>query len=605
MPGVCGVVDLSTPDLSVLLAAMTGSLRHFDWQVAVSEVSSHGGLGAVIVNPPGAAVLPVLGHWRDLVVAFDGELYDTSRLLDGSTLPDRVARTIGELGTEAITRSHGSFTCAVWDHKRLELRVLSDRFGTRPLYWTRSRGRFLFASEIKGLFAVPGVASNISEEGLAQFLAFGQYLGSTTLYQDIELAPAGRELIFSAAAGTVSVSDRVPLEASSPTASTDAQWLELIETRLRDAVAQACGGDQALGLSLSGGLDARTILAVAPAGRSLRCVSLGIPGSLDHRASSKLASLAGQSHHMHLLAGDFLQRFESLLAEMVFLTDAQYLDQGIVLTTLPMYRELGVHVLLRGHAGELMHMWKAYAYSLDDRAIAISSKAELADWLWTHLSDYMIGSVDESFFAGPFRSKLRDMARAALERQLSEWDDVEPVPQRIWRMFVAERLRRETMLSLQLFRNFVEVRVPFLEPRLVSALLAAPQRLKVGDDIQTHILGRRPEFLRVVNANTGARVGAGKALVRLSHFKLRVLAKLGVPGYQPYERLGSWLAHDLRPWLKRLLVDQEAAVGLIEPPEWEGLIEQHASRSRNHTFLLMAGAILSSGRRQVRSGRQP
>src|SRR5262245_38394391 len=117
MPGVCGIVDLSLSDLSSAVDGMTASLRHFDWQQAVSEVSGRGGVGAVVVNPPGVTKAPVLGHWNELVVAFDGELYDTSRLLEGSTLPDRVARTIAERGTEALTHSHGSFSCAVWDQK--------------------------------------------------------------------------------------------------------------------------------------------------------------------------------------------------------------------------------------------------------------------------------------------------------------------------------------------------------------------------------------------------------------------------------------------------------------------------------------------------------
>ena len=177
-----------------------------------------------------------------------------------------------------------------------------------------------------------------------------------------------------------------------------------------------------------------------------------------------------------------------------------------MLTTLPTYRELGVDVLLRGHAGELMHMSKAYAFSLDDKALTLATRAELADWLWQHLTGLHDRLGERVVLPWSFGSRMRDMARAALERQLAAWDDVEPVPQRIWRLFVAERLRRETALSLQLFRNYVEVRVPLLEPRLVSALLAAPPHLKVGETIQAFVLGRhKPEFLRVVNANTGAQ----------------------------------------------------------------------------------------------------
>jgi asparagine synthase (glutamine-hydrolysing) len=572
---------------------MVESLRHYDWQTPASAAESGAGIGHVIVNPPGVSAVPTLGRSGDLTVAFDGEIYGAFPLPPGGALPDRIARLLVERGPSALEAAHGCYACAAWNSARQELLLITDRFGTRPLYWARAGRSFLFASEIQALLSHPAISSEISEDGLAQFLAFGQYLGNTTLYHDIEVVPAASRLTFSAATGEVTVTTLAPIT-NSPEARTDADWLERIDALATAAVADACADAGTLGLSLSGGLDARTILAIAPTEDPIHCVSLGIPGSLDHRAAGRLAALAGQPHHPQMLAGDFLQRFEPLLEQMVRLTDGQYLDQGIVLTTLPAYRELGITTLMRGHAGELMHMSKAYAFSLDDEALRVTGKPQLIDWLWRHLTGYMIGSVDESFLRGHFGGRMRDMARAALERQVSAWDHVEPVPQRIWHLFVAERLRRETALSLQLFRNFVEVRVPFLEPGLVAALMSAPTSLKTHDTIQEFVLRRRrPSFLGVVNANTGARVGAGRTVARLSSLKLRAFAKLGVPGYQPYERLGSWLAHELQPWLRRVLVDGNVLEGRISSDEWKAVVDQHASRQRNHTFLLMAGAVLS------------
>jgi asparagine synthase (glutamine-hydrolysing) len=364
-----------------------------------------------------------------------------------------------------------------------------------------------------------------------------------------------------------------------------------------DAVATACAADGVLGLSLSGGLDARTILGLAPSNTAITCVSLGIPGSIDHRAAGALATLAGQPHRELTLDGDFLGRFPELLWRMADLTDGQYLDQGIVLSTLPAYRELGIRTLLRGHAGELMHMSKAYAFSVDEKALRLTTKAALVDWLWQHLTGYMIGGVDRLENAGGFAGRLRELARGALERQVSAWDHVEPVPQRIWRLFVAERLRRETAASLHLFRNYVEVRVPFLEPALVEALLAAPPSLKVRDDIQSFVLRRhRPEFLDVVNANTGAPLAAGRLKTAIGRAKLRAYGKLGVPGYQPYERLGLWLARDLQPLLRRTLLDDAFLDrGILDRSAISSLIDQHARRERNHTFLLMALLVLAAG----------
>jgi hypothetical protein len=206
----------------------------------------------------------------------------------------------------------------------------------------------------------------------------------------------------------------------------------------------------------------------------------------------------------------------------------------------------------------------------------------------------MIGSVDESQFVGPFAGRLRELARNALEQQVAAWDHIEPVPQRIWRLFVAERLRRETAMSLHMFRNFVEVRVPFLDSGLVSALLAAPAHLKIRDQVQTFMLQRhRPAFLDVVNANTGAAMGASMLQTRLASLRMKVYAKLGVAGYQPYERLGLWLARDLKPMVHRLLLaDRFLAQGPFAPEAVARIVAQHEARTHNHTFLLMAMLIL-------------
>jgi asparagine synthetase B (glutamine-hydrolysing) len=152
-----------------------------------------------------------------------------------------------------------------------------------------------------------------------------------------------------------------------------------------------------------------------------------------------------------------------------------------------------------------------------------------------------------------------------------------------------------------MFRSFVEVRVPFLDPGLIDALLAAPSHLKIGDDIQTAVLRRhRPAFLDVVNANTGAPMGAGHQRVKLAHLKMRVLAKLGVPGYQPYERLGLWLARELHPMLRETLLDERFLDrGIFERAAIERLLDEHRNRTKNHTYLLQALLVFELGQRQL------
>jgi hypothetical protein len=121
--------------------------------------------------------------------------------------------------------------------------------------------------------------------------------------------------------------------------------------------------------------------------------------------------------------------------------------------------------------------------------------------------------------------------------------------------------------------------------------------LKMGEYIQSFILKKRfPEFLAVVNANTGSRVGASATVRRLSQLKLRVFSKLRVPGYQPYERLGLWLSEELQPYVRSVLLAPAALdQGFLEPDAVLRIVNDHSERRRNHTFALMAMLILQLG----------
>jgi hypothetical protein len=134
--------------------------------------------------------------------------------------------------------------------------------------------------------------------------------------------------------------------------------------------------------------------------------------------------------------------------------------------------------------------------------------------------------------------------------------------------------------------------------------MAAPPGLKLGETIQAHILRRRmPAFLDVVNANTGTRVGAGRLARLLARARLKVFAKLGVPGYQPYERLGRWLREDLRPLVEHILLSPRCLDrGVFNPQGVRRVVDGHVNRGRNHTFLLMAMMIFELAQREFVDG---
>ena len=588
MPGLSAVATAPEVDAGGLLESMLRRMVHYPWLAALSHADdgNRAAVGAVAHQSRTGAALATSADGL-VTVAFDGEFFDET----GAAGADRFLSGWLQRGTEFLATLNGEFAAVVWDASRRELHVVTDRFGLRCLYVAQPPAAFVAASEIKAVLAVPGVDASWSEQGVAEFFSFGHFFGDNTLLRGVRAVPA-------ATLGTYRLNERSYTETKYWTlqpgvvqGSPD-ELVAGLEDRFAAAVARRARPDEKLGLSLSGGLDARTILGVMPAGVDLQAVSLGIDGSLDHRSAAQLARIAPVPHHPYILDAGFLSAYEQHLRRMVHLTDGHYLDQGIVMPSMTVYRDLGIEYLMRGHGGELLHMTKAYAYSLDHAALR-ATEAGLETWLLEHLTGYMLAGVPDDLFTIDLRACAETSLRQALEKCPPTARPVD----RVWHLFLNQRIHRETSLSMHKFGCFATIRQPYLDAGVVETLFSLPPERKLGDAIQTAILKhRRPAFLAVTNANTGARMGAGRLETGLASLRLKVGAKLGLKGYQPYERLGLWLRRELRGFVETTLrSDRLLGSGLINADTVSRVVGEHIQHRANHTFLLMSLLVFALG----------
>jgi asparagine synthase (glutamine-hydrolysing) len=615
MPGIFGIVnDTPRATLSAELAAMSRRLRHYPWYKENRHVDAAKrlALGRTSLGFVNTAEQPATNEDGSLLAVMEGEVYDyaeqrrilasAGHVFRGDSHAEVLLHGYEQNGPAFFRNLYGYFAAAIWDTRQRRLILTNDRFGMKPLYYTVLPGRLLFASEIKALLADPELSRTLDPRGIAQFFTFGQLLGEDTLLEAVRLVPAAGWLTYEVEKGRLNQDRywRPQARRTNGSARMEAALLDEIDEAFGRAVERCTRGDEPLGLSLSGGLDARTILAAIDPQRAVTTVCLGIEGSLDHRCAEEMSRLTDRPHHRHILNTRFLARFEEYLQHDVQLTDGHYLCSVIVMPTLPLYHERGIRVLLRGHAGELLHMDKAYNFSLDPQAHALRD-TDLEEWLLRRLKmyTYLEQAGGEALFAPPYRGQVEDLARASLLSCLNETAGIDPPVQRVSHLFLSQRLRRETALSMMEFGSLVETRLPYLDSDLVDLLLAAPPELKLGDKIQSHILRRRmPAFLNVVNANTGARMGAGPLTRAFTELRMRVLAKLGFKGYQPYERLGLWLREDLRLFVQQLLLSERfLGRGIFDPSGIRAVVEGHLNQGRNHTYLLLALMSFELGQR--------
>src|SRR5262245_31963763 len=315
MPGIFGLA--SAPPVvgtAALLAAMAARLRHHAWYQESRHLDEAAGvaLGRTALGTVNAAAQPAANEDGSLLAVMDGEIHDypeQRRALEaaGHTFRGHSHAELLLHGYEARGQAffrglRGKFVAALWDARKRRLILTNDRFGMRPLYYVKLPGRLLFASEIKALLADPEVSRRGDLRGIAQFFTFGHLLGEDTLLEAVRVLPAAGWLTYDLREDRLTPGCYGGLPAGpGEDGVARSQVLDRLDQAFADAVARCASGTDRLGLSLSGGLDARTILAVLPPDRPVTTVSIGMDGSMDHAAAAEMARLTGRTHHRCLL----------------------------------------------------------------------------------------------------------------------------------------------------------------------------------------------------------------------------------------------------------------------------------------------------------------
>lgn len=119
----------------------------------------------------------------EFAIVFNGEIYNMKDLkgqlrqegYQFSTASDTEVILAGFMlhGADYIKKLNGIFAVAIWDSRKEQLWLFRDRLGVKPLFYTRANDVLVFASEIKGLFAYPGVMPVIDGDGLCEVFALG------------------------------------------------------------------------------------------------------------------------------------------------------------------------------------------------------------------------------------------------------------------------------------------------------------------------------------------------------------------------------------------------------------------------------------------------
>lgn len=211
---------------------------------------------------------PIFNEDGSVAVVFNGEIYNFRELRTElertghrfATRCDTEVLVHGyeQWGDEVLDRLVGMFALALWDESRRRLLVARDRFGKKPLYYSRTGRGVVFGSEIKAVLAA-GVSADVDDGALQDYLALRYVPAPRTLFRNVRQLPPGHKMIVSDEGVELRRWWRLHYEPKH--AVTLCEAAEETENLMRTAVERRLVSDVPLGCFLSGGLDSSTVLS--------------------------------------------------------------------------------------------------------------------------------------------------------------------------------------------------------------------------------------------------------------------------------------------------------------------------------------------------------
>jgi asparagine synthase (glutamine-hydrolysing) len=220
---------------------------------------------------------------------------------------------------------NGRFHGLVADRRQGTSMLFNDRFGLQRLYYHESKDGFYFAAEAKAILKVRQDLRAIDPRGLGEFVACGCVLENRTLFRGIHLLPPGSAWTFRNGVLEAKSSYFEPKEWEQQERVDSEQYYNQLRSAFVGHLPRYFNGREQIGMSVTGGLDTRIILAWHKAEpNSLPCYTFGsmYRDHEDVKLARRVAKICQQPHQVIPVGSEFLSHFAHYAERTIFLTDA-------------------------------------------------------------------------------------------------------------------------------------------------------------------------------------------------------------------------------------------------------------------------------------------
>jgi asparagine synthase (glutamine-hydrolysing) len=587
MPGIAGIITKKPREqASAELERMVASMLHEPFYVSGTWMDPELGVyvGWVELDDPRRGHLPQQNETGSKVLVFSGNNFPEPGLAQrlrerGHSVEEgSLAHLIhaAEEDEEFPAGLNGQFHGLLVDRARATAMLFNDRYAARRLYIHEARDAFYFAAEAKAILAVRPELRSACERGLGELVSCGCVLEDRTLFKGIGLLPWAAAWTFADGALECRGQYFAPEEWEEQEPLEPEPYYHAVREAVADNLPRYFRDSGRIGMSLTGGLDTRVIMAWHKAEPgSLPCYTFGgaYRECRDVQIARKVARECGQPYHVIPVAGEFLKDFPHYAERTVYLTDGC----ADVLRSPGLYanhkaREIAPVRMTGNYGDEMLRRWVVFRPSMP------------ADGVF---NDEFLPQVH---LAGEtYRRSLGELPAArAATRQIS------------WFF--------HGMQSLE--GSQVELRTPFLDNQLIRTAYRGQGTVYPTNDVRVRMIQDGDPKLARIRTDLGYAGRGGKPatafwylfhratmraeyafehadpqwLARVDRALLgRQLEKTFV-GLHKFTHFSTWYRDELAGYVREILLDRRTlARPYLNAGAVKAMVERHVRGTANHT----------------------
>ncbi len=286
---------------------------------------------------------PIYNEDGTKCIVYNGEVFNYKELKEELIAKGHRFKTNGdtetilhayeEWGEAGVGRLRGMFAFCIWDSVESKAVIVRDRLGIKPLFYAEYDDKIVFASEMKAILSDTRFARLVDKQAVASFFSFSYIPGRLTIYSGIRKLLPGH--IMTIKDGRMEIKQYWDIRFEPDRKKKEADFVAESMELLAESVRLRLMSDVPLGAFLSGGVDSSAVVAFAAS--STECASplntftIGFGGTTgafdDERTYARDVAKRYSTNHREF---EVTPDVDGLIDELVTAFDEPFADDAMI-----------------------------------------------------------------------------------------------------------------------------------------------------------------------------------------------------------------------------------------------------------------------------------